>query len=171
MGAGGLEERAERPSARRGRYPFAMMTPHESRLSARVLRTRDGCRRRRRGNRVRPGHSARCGARRRRRRCRASRAQGRPTSDLRGRQRQIRSEHARRRRAALVVSQFTLIADTRKGNRPSFTQAAPPEEAVPLYERFCEALAAEGVRVERGVFGARMSVELVNAGPVTIVLE
>ena len=75
------------------------------------------------------------------------------------------------RGAALVVSQFTLIADTRKGNRPSFTQAAPPEEAVARYERFCEALAAEDVRVERGVFGARMSVGLVNDGPVTIVLD
>jgi D-tyrosyl-tRNA(Tyr) deacylase len=73
--------------------------------------------------------------------------------------------------AALVVSQFTLIADTRKGNRPSFTQAAPPEQADPLYERFCDTLAAEGVPVERGVFGARMAVELVNDGPVTIVLD
>jgi D-tyrosyl-tRNA(Tyr) deacylase len=73
--------------------------------------------------------------------------------------------------SALVVSQFTLIADTRKGNRPSFTNAAPPEEAEPLYEDFCEALAAEGVPVERGVFGARMAVELANDGPVTIVLE
>src|SRR5919201_2762554 len=54
------------------------------------------------------------------------------------------------RGAALVVSQFTLIADTRKGNRPSFTQAAPPEQAVPLYERFCEELAGNGVPVERG---------------------
>jgi D-aminoacyl-tRNA deacylase len=71
---------------------------------------------------------------------------------------------------ALVVSQFTLIADTAKGNRPSFTDAARPEEAEPLYERFCEALAVLGVRVERGVFGARMKVELVNDGPVTIVL-
>ncbi len=71
----------------------------------------------------------------------------------------------------LVVSQFTLIADTRKGNRPSFTRAAPPEEADPLYEHFCEALAADGVPVERGVFGARMAVELVNDGPVTIVLD
>jgi D-tyrosyl-tRNA(Tyr) deacylase len=73
--------------------------------------------------------------------------------------------------SALVVSQFTLIADTRKGNRPSFADAAPPERAEPLYERFCAALRAEGVPVETGVFGARMDVELVNDGPVTIVLE
>jgi D-tyrosyl-tRNA(Tyr) deacylase len=73
--------------------------------------------------------------------------------------------------SALVVSQFTLVADTRKGNRPSFTKAAPPEQAEPLYEEFCRALAAEGVPVERGVFGARMAVALVNAGPVTIVLD
>jgi D-tyrosyl-tRNA(Tyr) deacylase len=73
--------------------------------------------------------------------------------------------------SALVVSQFTLIADTRKGNRPSFADAAPPEQAEPLYERFCGALRAEGVPVETGVFGARMDVELVNDGPVTIVLE
>ena len=73
--------------------------------------------------------------------------------------------------AALVVSQFTLIADTRKGNRPSFTDAAPPEQAEPLYESFCGALEAAGVPVERGVFGARMLVELVNDGPVTVLLE
>jgi D-aminoacyl-tRNA deacylase len=73
--------------------------------------------------------------------------------------------------AALVVSQFTLIAETRKGNRPSFAGAAPPEEAEPLVGRFCSALSAEGVRVETGVFGARMQVELVNDGPVTIVLD
>ncbi|MDX6422835.1 MAG: D-aminoacyl-tRNA deacylase [Gaiellaceae bacterium] len=72
---------------------------------------------------------------------------------------------------ALVVSQFTLIADTEKGNRPSFARAARPEQAEPLYERFCDALAALGVPVARGVFGARMAVELVNDGPVTIVLE
>jgi D-aminoacyl-tRNA deacylase len=73
--------------------------------------------------------------------------------------------------AALVVSQFTLVADTRKGNRPSFGDAAPPGVAEPLYERFVEEVAAAGVPVARGVFGARMAVELVNDGPVTIVLE
>jgi D-tyrosyl-tRNA(Tyr) deacylase len=72
--------------------------------------------------------------------------------------------------AALIVSQFTLIADTRKGNRPSFTDAAPPEQAEPLYEEFCIALEGEGIPVERGVFGAYMEVELVNDGPVTILL-
>jgi D-aminoacyl-tRNA deacylase len=72
--------------------------------------------------------------------------------------------------AALVVSQFTLLADTAKGNRPSFTDAAPPEEAEPLYERFCEALRALGIEVKTGLFGARMEVELVNDGPVTILL-
>jgi D-aminoacyl-tRNA deacylase len=73
--------------------------------------------------------------------------------------------------AALVVSQFTLIADTRKGNRPSFAEAARPERAEQLYERFCTALRRLGIPVETGVFGARMELELVNDGPVTIVLE
>ena len=73
--------------------------------------------------------------------------------------------------SALVVSQFTLIADTAKGNRPSLSGAARPERAEPLYERFCAALRELGVPVETGVFGARMELELVNDGPVTIVLE
>ena len=66
----------------------------------------------------------------------------------------------------LAISQFTLYADTRRGNRPGFAGAAPPELAEPLYEYFCERLGAR-----RGVFGARMAVELVNDGPVTLVLE
>ena len=73
--------------------------------------------------------------------------------------------------AVLVVSQFTLIGDTAKGNRPSFSGAAPPELAEPLYERFCSSLRAFGVIVETGVFGARMRVELANDGPVTILLD
>jgi len=74
---------------------------------------------------------------------------------------------------ALVVSQFTLLADARrqKGTRPDFSQAAPKEHAEPLYERFCDELRALGVPVETGVFGAYMEVEIVNDGPVTIVLE
>ena len=71
----------------------------------------------------------------------------------------------------LAVSQFTLLGDASKGNRPSFTDAAPPEEAEAVYDAFCAALGALGVRVATGVFGARMEVELVNDGPVTLTLE
>jgi D-tyrosyl-tRNA(Tyr) deacylase len=73
--------------------------------------------------------------------------------------------------SVLVVSQFTLIAETAKGNRPSFTDAAPPKQAESVYERFCAELRALGIDVETGVFGAKMEVELVNDGPVTIVLD
>jgi D-tyrosyl-tRNA(Tyr) deacylase len=87
--------------------------------------------------------------------------------------------------AALVVSQFTLIADYKRqgstaspmlvpgwsGNRPSFTSAAPADVAEPLFEAFCAALAAEGIPVQTGVFGARMALELVNDGPVTVILD
>ncbi len=74
-------------------------------------------------------------------------------------------------REALVVSQFTLLADCRKGRRPSFVRAAPPEEAERLYEAFCDRLAGHGVRVSRGVFRAMMQVHLVNDGPVTLVID
>jgi D-tyrosyl-tRNA(Tyr) deacylase len=71
----------------------------------------------------------------------------------------------------LAVSQFTLYADTRKGRRPSFLDAAPPELGERLYERFCAVVEARGVKVARGVFGAEMEVELVNDGPMTIWLD
>ncbi len=71
----------------------------------------------------------------------------------------------------LVVSQFTLYADTRKGRRPSFVKAMKPGPAEELYERFCQTVAERGVQVETGVFGAMMDVELVNDGPVTIMLD
>lgn len=73
--------------------------------------------------------------------------------------------------AALVISQFTLLGDAKRGNRPSFSQAAPADLAEPLYERFCDSLRAEGVKVATGRFGALMQVELVNDGPVTIILD
>jgi len=71
----------------------------------------------------------------------------------------------------LAVPQFTLYGEARHGRRPDFIQAAPPEQAEPLYERFCEALSHEGVAVARGRFRAHMSLELVNDGPVTLMLE
>jgi D-tyrosyl-tRNA(Tyr) deacylase len=73
--------------------------------------------------------------------------------------------------AALIVSQFTLYADTRRGRRPGFTNAALPELAIPCYERFCAAVEGAGVTVGRGRFGAEMAVELVNDGPFTIWLD
>ena len=73
--------------------------------------------------------------------------------------------------AMLVVSQFTLLADVRRGRRPGFTDAAPPELAVPLLERFVERLRAAGVAVQTGRFGAEMAVELVNDGPFTLMLD
>jgi D-aminoacyl-tRNA deacylase len=72
---------------------------------------------------------------------------------------------------ALVVPQFTLYGDARRGRRPDFVAAARPEQAEPLFERFCAALAACGVAVERGVFRAHMEVDLVNDGPVTLMIE
>lgn len=73
---------------------------------------------------------------------------------------------------ALVVSQFTLYGDVRKGNRPSFNRSAHPEISVPLYEKFCEYLELElGKEIQRGVFGAMMDVSLVNDGPVTIIID
>jgi D-tyrosyl-tRNA(Tyr) deacylase len=75
-------------------------------------------------------------------------------------------------REILCVSQFTLYGDARRGNRPSFVAAAPPQQARPLYERFCEAAEAGGAtRVARGCFGAHMLVEMAGDGPVTIMLE
>jgi len=73
--------------------------------------------------------------------------------------------------AVLAISQFTLYGDCRRGRRPSFTEAAPPERAEPLYEQFLRDLGDQGLRVERGVFGAQMSVEIHNEGPVTLLVE
>lgn len=73
--------------------------------------------------------------------------------------------------AMLCVSQFTLYGDVRRGNRPSFTAAAAPEEARRLYDLFCDEVEAQGIRCERGVFGAHMGVELLNDGPVTLMID
>lgn len=73
--------------------------------------------------------------------------------------------------AVLCVSQFTLYGDVRRGRRPSFDAAARPERAQPLYEAFCRAIESEGLRCERGVFGAHMEVEIVNDGPVTLIID
>ena len=72
---------------------------------------------------------------------------------------------------ALVISQFTLYGDARKGNRPSFTEAAKPDIAIPLYEYFISAIRKLGIPVETGIFGAMMDVEINNSGPVTIIIE
>ena len=71
----------------------------------------------------------------------------------------------------LIVSQFTLYANCNDGNRPSFIEAARPEEAIPLYEYFCEECAKRGFEVQKGIFGADMKVQLLNDGPVTIIIE
>ena len=71
----------------------------------------------------------------------------------------------------LIVSQFTLYGNCNDGNRPSFIEAARPEEAIPLYEYFCDECSKNGIEVQRGIFGADMKVQLLNDGPVTIVIE
>ena len=174
-GGDGAPARGEIPAADRRRTcssrPRSTPARHrpEGRGAARLARGG----RRRPGGDDRPGSARAARRRRRRRRGRRGRLAGKVA-----RLRIFEGDDGRFDRAlldtggaALVVSQFTLLADTRKGNRPSFSAAAPPEVAEPLYERFCAALRELGVPVATGVFGARMEVELVNDGPVTIVLD
>lgn len=71
----------------------------------------------------------------------------------------------------LIVSQFTLYGDCNDGNRPSFIEAARPEEAIPLYEYFCNECSKKGIEVQKGIFGADMKVQLLNDGPVTLIIE
>lgn len=71
----------------------------------------------------------------------------------------------------LVVSQFTLYGDTRKGKRPSFTESAPPEKAIPIYDKFVEYIRSKGIETATGKFGAKMQVSLINDGPVTIIID
>ena len=183
------------PHEREGRVVFLCWHPPEERLStgttsmpatpaadhsedfARSPTTRQKSLRYGRGReglRHRPGPTLAGRHRARRRRTR---------SKLAGREDSRTEDHVRRRGkmnrsirevggAVLAVSQFTLLADTRKGKRPSFVGAAPPEEATRLFDHFCDRLRATGVHpVETGRFGAMMDVSLVNDGPVTIVLE
>ena len=158
--------------------PAARTTPSgpaRSRVeSGRPARRRGASARRRRGRRgdrgwvVRP---ARGSARGRRGGGGAPGRPDRPAADLRERRREVRPQPPRHRRRRTRRQPVHADCGHGKGNRPSFSQAAPPEEAERLYEEFCEALRSLGVPIEKGVFGARMEVELVNEGPVTIVLD
>jgi len=80
-------------------------------------------------------------------------------------------KEARNPPAALIVSQFTLLGNSDKGRRPSYSDAAPPEKAIPLYERFCQKMEEQGIIVKTGIFGAHMEVELINNGPVTLIVR
>jgi D-Tyr-tRNAtyr deacylase len=141
----------------------------ESRRSTSIAGALDAGRRDPRG----PAHSARPRRWRRRRTGRTSRGQDRALRIFEDESGKFDRSLLDTRGAALVISQFTLIADSKrqKGTRPSFSDAARPDVAQPLYERFCAELRALGIQVETGLFGAKIQVELVNDGPVTIVLD